>query len=128
MGSKITFPNLWHPIFNPMATEQKYIDYIIDQINHPAGITYKKMFGEYGLYAGIRIFALVCDNRLLIKPTKAGESYIGKPNLAPPFPGAKPYFLIQEELEDHEWVSGLVRVTVNELPDPKPKKPKKSTI
>lgn len=108
-----------------MATDQKYIDFIIDQINHPAGITYKKMFGEYGLYAGIRIFALVCDNQLLIKPTEAGKAFIGTPNLASPFPGAKFYFLIQDELEDHEWISNLVKVTVNELPDPKPKKPKK---
>ncbi|MHA4895222.1 TfoX/Sxy family protein [Pedobacter sp. PWIIR3] len=108
-----------------MATDQKYIDFIIDQIHHPAGITYKKMFGEYGLYAGARIFALVCDNRLLIKPTEAGKLFIGEPTLASPFPGAKSYFLIQDELEDHEWLSNLVRVTVNELPDPKPKKPKK---
>jgi TfoX/Sxy family transcriptional regulator of competence genes len=108
-----------------MATDQKYIDFILDQIHHPAGITYKKMFGEYGLYAGARIFALVCDNQLLIKPTEAGKAFIGTPNLAPPFPGAKPYYLIQDELEDYAWISSLVKVTVNELPDPKPKKPKK---
>jgi hypothetical protein len=43
----------------------------------------------------------------------------------PPYPGAKPIFLIEEQIEDAEWLSELVRITTRELPAPKPKKRKK---
>jgi hypothetical protein len=43
---------------------------------------------------------------------------------APPYPGAKLYFLISDKLEDCEWLSTLVGITVKELPEPKPKKKK----
>jgi hypothetical protein len=39
-----------------------------------------------------------------------------------PYPGAKPCFLIEEKLEDSEWLKKLVEITVKELPEPKPKK------
>ena len=70
-------------------------------------------------------FALICDNKLFIKPTVAGRAFIKSPEEAPPYPGAKPSFLIEDKLDDREWLSELVKITVNELPEPKPKKKKK---
>ena len=82
------------------------------------------MFGEYALYYDIKVFALVCDNKLFIKPTVAGREYIGKELIeAPPYPGAKPSFLIGDKLEDRDWLKELVKLTVKELPEPKVKKP-----
>jgi TfoX/Sxy family transcriptional regulator of competence genes len=52
-----------------MASDQKFVDFIIDQINISGRITFKKMFGEYGLYFDDKLFAMVCDNKLYIKPT-----------------------------------------------------------
>jgi hypothetical protein len=40
----------------------------------------------------------------------------------PPYPGAKPYFLIEGGIEDRDWVSGLARITAEDLPAPTPKK------
>jgi hypothetical protein len=58
-----------------------------------------------------------------VKPTAAGRAFIGKPREAPPYPGAKPYFLIDgDQCEDAEWLVALVRATAKELPLPKPKK------
>ncbi len=37
---------------------------------------------------------------------------------------AKPSFLIEDKVEDREWLSELIRITVRELPEPKPKKQK----
>ncbi len=107
-----------------MASDQKFVDFIVDQIQGAGTISSKKMFGEYGLYADQKIFALVCDNKLFIKPTEAGRRFIGNVVEAPPYPGAKPSFLIEEQIEDREWVSELVRITVAALPEPKPKKTK----
>ena len=83
------------------------------------------MFGEYALYSGNKIFALICDNKLFIKPTIAGRNYIQNVVEAPPYTGAKPSFLIEDKIEDHEWLCTLVKLTVSELPEPKPKKKKK---
>ncbi len=107
-----------------MATDQKFVDFIIEQIDIPEQISYKKMFGEYGLYFGDKIFALVCDNKLFVKPTEGGRNYIEEVVEASPYPGAKPSLLIEEKLEDRSWLKELVFITVEELPAPKPKKKK----
>jgi len=105
-----------------MPSTQKFVDYIIDQIGNADEITAKKMFGEYGLYSGGKLFGLICDDKLFVKPTNAGREYIGEPVEAPPYPRAKPSFLIEDKIEDSEWLSELVRITAAELPMPKPKK------
>jgi TfoX/Sxy family transcriptional regulator of competence genes len=105
-----------------MATDKSFADFVIEQMTAAGQITCKKMFGEYGVYCDGKIVALLCDNRLYIKPTEAGRLYIGEVVLAPPYPGAKDYFLIEEQLEDGEWLSRLVRLSAAELPLPKPKK------
>ncbi len=107
-----------------MASEQTFVDFIVDQIENAGEISAKKMFGEYALYSGEKLFALICDDKLFIKPTKAGRTFIGDVVEAPPYPGAKPSFLIEEKVEDRGWLSELVRISVAELPMPKPKKKK----
>jgi TfoX/Sxy family transcriptional regulator of competence genes len=72
-----------------MASEQKFVDFIIDQINYSGHITYKKMFGEYGLYFDDKLFALVCDNKLFVKPTLSGRAYIKDIVEAPPYRAQK---------------------------------------
>ncbi len=108
-----------------MASDQTFVDFILGQIDNAGLITARKMFGEYGLYSDGKIFALICDDKLFIKPTEGGRAYIGEVVEAPPYPGAKLYFLIEEKVEDREWLSGLARATVKELPEPKPKRKKK---
>ncbi|WP_373553369.1 TfoX/Sxy family protein [Haliscomenobacter sp.] len=107
-----------------MASDQTFVDFIVDQIENAGEITAKKMFGEYALYSGEKLFGLICDNKLFIKPTQVGRAFIGDVVEAPPYPGAKPSFLIEEKVEDRTWLSELVRISVAELPLPKPKKKK----
>lgn len=107
-----------------MASDQNFVDFVVGQIQNAGEITAKKMFGEYGIYANEKIFGLICDNKLFIKPTNSGKEFIGNVVEAPPYDGAKPCFLIEEKIEDSEWLSELVRISVGELPAPKPKKKK----
>lgn len=107
-----------------MPSDQSFVDYIVAQIQNAGEITARKMFGEYGIYSGDIIFGLIADNKLFVKPTNAGREFIGEVIEAPAYPGAKPSFLIEEKLEDSKWLSELVRVSVKELPPPKPKKKK----
>ena len=93
-----------------MASDKEYLDFVVEQIGNAGQIIYKNMFGEYGIYSDGKLFALVCDNKLFIKPTEAGRSFIKDLVEAPPYPGAKLSFLIEDKLEDREWISNLVRI------------------
>ncbi|MEI7660772.1 MAG: TfoX/Sxy family protein [Bacteroidota bacterium] len=108
-----------------MATDKNFIDFIADQIENVGQVTFKKMFGEYALYCEGKVVALVCDNRLFIKPTEGGRAFIGDVVEAPAYPGAKPSFLIDDRVEDRDWISNLIRITYEELPEQKIKKKKK---
>ena len=107
-----------------MATDKEFIDFRVGQMSDAGTVASRKMFGEYALYCDDKVVALVCDNQLFVKPTDKGRSYIGDVVEAPPYPGAKMYFLVEDKFEDRDWICGLIRMTVRELPDPKQKKPK----
>ena len=102
-----------------MASDQSFVDFVVDQMQGAGTISHRKMFGEYAVYCDGKVVALVCDNCLFVKPTAGGRSYIGDPTEAPPYPGAKPHFLIEDMLENRDWLRGLVQATVRELPKPK---------
>ena len=55
----------------------------------------------------------------IIDPNQAVLTFIGNVTEIPPYQGAKLYFLIEEKLEDTDWFSELVRVSVEELSAPK---------
>ncbi|MFB6340219.1 TfoX/Sxy family protein [Saccharicrinis sp. FJH62] len=108
-----------------MASSQNFVDFVVEQIENAGEITARKMFGEYAVYADGKLFGLICDNKLFIKPTVSGREFIENVVEAPPYPGAKHSFLIEDKIEDREWLSELVRISLKELPMPKPKKKKK---
>lgn len=111
-----------------MASDKSFIEFLVDQMGNAGMISQKKMFGEYAIYCDGKVVALVCDNQLFVKPTQSGREYIGDPIEAAPYVGAKPYFLIKDAFEDPEWISGLIKTTMEELPIPRPKaKRKKGT-
>ena len=110
-----------------MASDLSFVEFIVEQIENAGVITYRKMFGEYALYCNGKVIALICDNQLFVKPTKAGKAFIGNIVEAPPYPGAKPSFLIEEQIEDREWISKLIILTEKELPIPKLKTLKKKS-
>jgi len=108
-----------------MASNLDFVEYVIEQLGDNKPITYRKMFGEYAVYCDAKVVALICDNQLFVKITKSGSEFVGSIKQAPPYTGAKPHFLIEEQLENKHWLSQLIAITTHELPEPKPKKVKK---
>lgn len=106
-----------------MASTIEFVDFVCEQISGAGNITYKKMFGEYGVYCDGKIIGLICDNQFFVKKTKAGESLLVNGEEASPYTNAKPHFVI-DCLEDKEFLSSFIRKTYEELPMPKPKKKK----
>lgn len=110
-----------------MASQQRSVDYLLEQATGAGAVSAKPMFGEYGVYVDGKIIGLICDDQLYVKPTTSGRLHAGPVSEAPPYPGAKPHLLIEpDRWEDAEWLSHLLRVTAAELPAPKPRKPKRS--
>jgi len=68
--------------------------------------------------------ALICDDQLFVKPTIGGREFIGHVIEAPAYPGAKNSFLIEDQVEDGDWLTTLLTMTAAELPAPRPKKKK----
>ena len=101
-----------------MASDASFVEYVVDQVNGAGAITTRFMFGEYALYCNEKVVALICDNKLFVKPTEAGRAFIGTPVEAPAYTGAKPSFLIEDKLEDRAWLTELIRITEREVSAP----------
>ncbi len=110
-----------------MASDENFVAFIRDQMAGAGPISARKMFGEFAIYCGERVVALVCDNQLFVKPTAAGKALLGDPSLAPPYPEAKPHFLM-DNVDDGEFLSAIIAATARELPVPKAKTAKKKAI
>ena len=107
-----------------MASDERFVAFLLDQMAGAGSVSARKMFGEFAIYCDLKVVALVCDNQLFVKPTAAGKSLLGDPSLAPPYPGAKPHFLMSN-VDDGEFLSAIIAATARELPVPKAKSTKK---
>jgi TfoX/Sxy family transcriptional regulator of competence genes len=111
-----------------MATQQRTVDYLLEQATSAGTVSVKPMFGEYGIYVDGKIVGSVCDDQLYVKRTASGRDHAAPVSEAPPYPGAKPHLLIEaDRWDDAEWLGELLRATAVELPMSKPRKPKQST-
>ncbi|UAK24060.1 TfoX/Sxy family protein [Sphingomonas nostoxanthinifaciens] len=111
-----------------MATDKHTATFIVDQLSAAGDVSAKPMFGEYGLYCDGKMFGMICEGQLFIKPTTGGRGFAGSIEEAPPYPGAKPCLLVDaDRWDDGDWLAELVRITTAELPLPKPKPPRKPT-
>jgi TfoX/Sxy family transcriptional regulator of competence genes len=111
-----------------MATDPGFATFVVEQAGDAGDVRVRRMFGEYALYLGDKVVGLLCDDQLFLKPTEGGRALLERVVEAPPYPGAKPYLLLAEELDDRPLLAALLQRTADELPEPKPKKPKKPRV
>ena len=83
-----------------MVSSQKYLDYVLEQLNGLEEITYRKMMGEYILYYQGKIVGGIYEY---------------------PYTGAKEMLLVKE-VDDSSFIKGLFKVVVDELSMTKKKK------
>lgn len=77
-----------------MSSSPEFVTYIADLLSDAGQIDCRKMFGEYGICCNGKLFGVICDSQLYIKITKAGQSLAPGLQTAPPYKGAKDYFLV----------------------------------
>lgn len=106
-----------------MASSKEFVEYVCDQISEAGNIRYRMMMGDYCIYCNEKVIGLVCDNTFYLKITKGTEKLLSNCDKAPAYEGAKPSYII-ENLEDREFLTRIVTLTCENLPQPKPKKKK----
>jgi TfoX/Sxy family transcriptional regulator of competence genes len=104
-----------------MATDKDFVACIAEQAQLGSALVFKRMFGEYGVYLDGNVVGFVCDNSLFVKATAATTTVITALPQRPPYPGAKPYAVADELLDDSEALKALLQATAAALPLPKPK-------
>lgn len=108
-----------------MASNPEFVRYVAEQMSAAGLITYRKMFGEYGLYCDGKFFSLICDDRLYLKMTDEARALAAQLGVevtaAPPYDGAKDALLV-EDVDNREALCALARVTCDALPEKKPKR------
>lgn len=97
-----------------MASHAEFVEYVAEQMQQAGSIRSKKMFGEYGLYCDGVFFAVICDDQLFVKITPQGEAAFPDLPKAPPYSGARDYFLV-EDVDDRDQLTRLVRITCEAL-------------
>lgn len=101
-----------------MASNIEFVQYVCEQIDKAGFISYRMMFGDYCIYCDKKPVALVCDNQFFVKVTPEGEKAFPSMPKAAPYPGAKPYLLV-EDVNDAKTAARLVKLTAKQVPLPK---------
>ena len=74
-----------------MSTSREYIQFVLDQLDGIEDITFRKMFGEYMIYARGKPVLLVCDDCVMVKKLpQLAETMKDAPE-GIPYEGAKPH-------------------------------------
>lgn len=60
-----------------------FVELVLDQLRGLPGVTWRRMFGGYGFYAGGLFFAVVWDDRLYLKTDDAGEAAFRERGMGP---------------------------------------------
>lgn len=102
-----------------MATDQSFVDHIADQARLGSRLTCRKMFGEFGFHLDGKFVAMACDNSFFLKATGAIEDHGLDLPRRPPYPGAKPYPVADELIDDPELLARVLLDTAALLPEPK---------
>ena len=101
-----------------MASSEEYLNYVLDLLIDVPEISYRKMMGEYLLYAFDKLFGGIYDERFLVKDVPAARAFLSKVEV--PYEGASPMLLV--DIEDTETIADMVVSMLPDLPEPKKRK------
>lgn len=105
-----------------MATEQGYLDYVLECLRECSGVSYRKMMGEYVLYYHGKVVGGLYDNRFLVKIVPASQKLLSDAVPELPYEGGTLMLPVAEE--DPLFLKDLLDAMEPELPAPKQRKKK----
>jgi TfoX/Sxy family transcriptional regulator of competence genes len=103
--------------FHFMATQKETIEFILAKLRHTDHFSARAMFGEYALYAGGKVVALICDGRLYVKILSASKDLESLCEKGEPYPGARPHYVVEEgQLSTLEKLPAILLAVAKEMP------------
>ena len=109
-----------------MATRRETTAFILEQMEGVGDTSVKSMFGEFAIYLDGKVLGFICDDTLFLKDTAGARALIAQPETGEAYPGSKPYLIGSALLDDPETLKSVVRAVWDDLPMPKPKKPRRT--
>ena len=97
-----------------MATSADFMEFVCEQVKDCGSIRYRKMFGEYMVYANEKPVLLVCDNSVFVKILPETREILGSDaQTGMPYDGAKEHFFIDPDDDEklNELVCALEKIT-----------------
>ena len=104
-----------------MASSKEYLEFILEQLPGSNDTSYRAMMGEFIIYFRGKVVGGVYDDRFLVKPVKAAVTMMPDADLELPYEGAKEMLLV-DDVENREFLRGLLEAMYEELPAPKKRK------
>ena len=106
-----------------MATSVDFIEFVMEQFERlPYEFYYKKMFGEYCVYANDKPILLVCDSTVYAKMLPCFENIMEEVRTGHPYNGAKLHYML--DIEDSDLIEKIIPMLEQNATLPKPRKPK----
>lgn len=103
-----------------MATSEEYIRFVCEQIGGGYAVRYKKMFGEYMVYANDKPVLLVCDNTVYVKKLAELSELMSEAECGLPYEGTKEHYIL--DIENHELTSEVISILERITPVPRKRK------
>jgi TfoX/Sxy family transcriptional regulator of competence genes len=103
-----------------MASDQSFVDYVVEQVRDAGLISAKKMFGEYCLYSDGKPIGLICQNTLYIKKLPVMDELLAGCECDSPYDGAREHYVVDPD--ESELLSEAVRLAASVTAVPKPRK------
>ncbi|MCI8732895.1 MAG: hypothetical protein HFE29_01005 [Clostridia bacterium] len=103
-----------------MPTTVDYIKFVCDRINKQYNVRYKKMFGEYMVYANEKPIFLVCDNCVYVKKLAELSALLSEAEVGIPYDGAKEHYIL--DIENPELMDKVTEILERIAPLPKSRK------
>ncbi|MGP3697838.1 TfoX/Sxy family protein [Rhodobacter sp. NSM] len=101
-----------------MATDPRTAAQIADALRDAGAISLRRMFGEYAVYLDGRVVGFICDDQLFLKDLPEARAFLPEAATGRPYPGARLYIAIADELDDEETLVRAVRALAEVLPVP----------
>lgn len=103
-----------------MGSTLDFVTYVCEQIAGVGILRYRKMFGEYMVYADEKAVMLVCDNICYVKIHPAITHLLTDAEIGTPYDGAKPHYILP--IENSNLSRNVIKILAEVLPYPKKKR------
>lgn len=94
-----------------MASKERFVKFVCEQIDTIYSVRYKKMFGEYLIYVNDKPGLLICDDIVYVKILKDLSELLSTSQKGFPYSGAKEHYIL--DVDNTELINDVIKI-VNE--------------